>query len=113
MSIWLSTLTTAENHKQLQFLVKNNHVLKRLNFSHRYEVIFSDTFALESVNCTVSHLARQRTETQLQTGYTAVVKQVDAWWIGWIEELPGVNCQDPPTRNWSQVCGKPFVKHWN
>ena len=26
--------------------------------------------------------------------YTAVVKEVDGWWIGWIEELPGVNCQE-------------------
>ena len=26
--------------------------------------------------------------------YTAVVKQDDAWWIGWIEEVPGVNCQE-------------------
>ena len=26
--------------------------------------------------------------------YTAVVKQDEGWWIGWIEELPGVNCQE-------------------
>jgi predicted RNase H-like HicB family nuclease len=26
--------------------------------------------------------------------YTAVTKQVDGWWIGWIEEVPGVNCQE-------------------
>ena len=26
--------------------------------------------------------------------YTAVVKQSGAWWIGWIEEMPGVNCQE-------------------
>jgi predicted RNase H-like HicB family nuclease len=26
--------------------------------------------------------------------YTAVVKQDGDWWIGWIEELPGVNCQE-------------------
>lgn len=26
--------------------------------------------------------------------YTAVVKQVEDWWIGWIEEVPGVNCQE-------------------
>ncbi len=26
--------------------------------------------------------------------YTAVVKQEDKWWIGWIEEVPGVNCQE-------------------
>ncbi len=26
--------------------------------------------------------------------YTAVVKQEGDWWIGWIEEVPGVNCQE-------------------
>jgi len=26
--------------------------------------------------------------------YTAVVKQDAGWWIGWIEEVPGVNCQE-------------------
>ena len=26
--------------------------------------------------------------------YTAVVKKSDDWWIGWIEEVPGVNCQE-------------------
>ena len=26
--------------------------------------------------------------------YTAVIKQEDSWWIGWIEEIPGVNCQE-------------------
>lgn len=26
--------------------------------------------------------------------YTAVVKKSSGWWIGWIEELPGVNCQE-------------------
>lgn len=26
--------------------------------------------------------------------YTAVVKQDGNWWIGWIQEVPGVNCQE-------------------
>ena len=26
--------------------------------------------------------------------YTAVIKQENDWWIGWIEEVPGVNCQE-------------------
>jgi hypothetical protein len=26
--------------------------------------------------------------------YTAIVKQAGDWWIGWIEEIPGVNCQE-------------------
>ena len=25
--------------------------------------------------------------------YTAVVQSDGAWWIGWLEEIPGVNCQ--------------------
>ena len=27
--------------------------------------------------------------------YTAIVKQDGDWWTGWIEEIPGVNCQEP------------------
>jgi hypothetical protein len=27
--------------------------------------------------------------------YTAVMKQEGDWWVGWIEEIPGVNCQEP------------------
>jgi predicted RNase H-like HicB family nuclease len=30
----------------------------------------------------------------MNTSYTAVVKQDAGWWIGWIEEVPGVNCQE-------------------
>jgi len=26
--------------------------------------------------------------------YTAIVKQDDHWWIGWIAEVPGMNCQE-------------------
>ena len=26
--------------------------------------------------------------------YTAVIKQDGPWWIGWVEEVPGVNCQE-------------------
>jgi predicted RNase H-like HicB family nuclease len=25
--------------------------------------------------------------------YTAVIQQHDDWWIGWVEEVPGVNSQ--------------------
>jgi predicted RNase H-like HicB family nuclease len=25
--------------------------------------------------------------------YTAVIQRTDKWWIGWIEEVPGVNSQ--------------------
>jgi predicted RNase H-like HicB family nuclease len=26
--------------------------------------------------------------------YTAVIQQDGDWWIGWFEEIPGVNCQE-------------------
>ena len=26
--------------------------------------------------------------------YTAIVKHCGEWWIGWIQEVPGVNCQE-------------------
>lgn len=26
--------------------------------------------------------------------YTAIVKRAGDWWIGWIQEVPGVNCQE-------------------
>lgn len=26
--------------------------------------------------------------------FTAVIKQDSPWWIGWVEEVPGVNCQE-------------------
>ena len=30
----------------------------------------------------------------MNTEYTAIIKQSGEWWIGWIEEIPGVNCQE-------------------
>jgi predicted RNase H-like HicB family nuclease len=32
--------------------------------------------------------------TDAMSEYTAIVKQSGDWWIGWIEEVPGVNCQE-------------------
>ena len=26
--------------------------------------------------------------------YTAILQQEDDWWVGWIEEIPGVNAQE-------------------
>jgi len=33
-------------------------------------------------------------DTLMKGNYTAVVKKSGNWWIGWIEEVPGVNCQE-------------------
>ncbi len=30
----------------------------------------------------------------MQNTYTAVLRQSGEWWIGWIEEISGVNCQE-------------------
>ena len=40
--------------------------------------------------------ATERTkEIELMSNtYTAVTKKDGTWWIGWIEEIPGVNCQE-------------------
>lgn len=31
----------------------------------------------------------------MRESYTAVIQQRGQWWIGWIKEVPGVNCQEP------------------
>jgi len=30
----------------------------------------------------------------MNSQYTAIVKKDGDWWVGWIEEVPGVNCQE-------------------
>jgi predicted RNase H-like HicB family nuclease len=30
----------------------------------------------------------------MKSEYTAVIQQKGGWWIGWIQEVPGVNCQE-------------------
>ena len=30
----------------------------------------------------------------MQKTYSAIIKQSGSWWIGWIAEVPGVNCQE-------------------
>ena len=30
----------------------------------------------------------------VESGYTALVKRVGDWWIGWVQEVPGVNAQE-------------------
>jgi len=35
----------------------------------------------------------------MNSNYTAVIKQDADLWIGWIEEVPGVNCQESSREN--------------
>ena len=30
----------------------------------------------------------------MKQAYTAVIQQDEGWWIGWIQEIPGVNGQE-------------------
>jgi hypothetical protein len=30
----------------------------------------------------------------MNKSYAAIIKQSGNWWIGWIEEISGVNCQE-------------------
>lgn len=30
----------------------------------------------------------------MANSYTAITKKEGGWWIGWVEEVPGVNCQE-------------------
>ncbi len=30
----------------------------------------------------------------MENTFTPVIKEIDDWWVGWIEEVPGVNCQE-------------------
>ncbi|HEY6331856.1 MAG TPA: type II toxin-antitoxin system HicB family antitoxin, partial [Blastocatellia bacterium] len=30
----------------------------------------------------------------MNNSFTAVIKQDGDWWIGWVAEVPGVNCQE-------------------
>ena len=30
----------------------------------------------------------------MNQAYRSVIKEDSGWWIGWIEEVPGVNCQE-------------------
>lgn len=37
---------------------------------------------------------REDRDNNMNQTYTAIIKQDGDWWIGWIEEIPGVNCQE-------------------
>jgi len=30
----------------------------------------------------------------MNSEFTAIIKESNGWWIGWIEEIPGINCQE-------------------
>jgi predicted RNase H-like HicB family nuclease len=30
----------------------------------------------------------------MKNKYTTIIKKEDDWWLGWVEEISGVNCQE-------------------
>jgi hypothetical protein len=44
--------------------------------------------------------------------YTAIIKQNGQWWIGWIEEIPGVNCQEATKEELLESLQGRFAKPW-
>ena len=36
----------------------------------------------------------KRGRMTMKEGFTAVMKRSGPWWIGWVAEVPGVNCQE-------------------
>ena len=30
----------------------------------------------------------------MENKYTAIIKKENDWWVGWVEEISGVNCQE-------------------
>ena len=31
----------------------------------------------------------------MRSNYTAIIREEENGWIGWVQEIPGVNCQEP------------------
>ncbi len=46
-----------------------------------------------SQNCVSPELFAQKRKKMLQS-YTALIRQTEGWWIGWILEVRGVTCQE-------------------
>lgn len=36
----------------------------------------------------------KRENVPMNSTYTAILKHDGDWWIGWVEEIPGTNCQE-------------------
>lgn len=49
------------------------------------------------------------TIVDMKNQYTAVVRRDGAWWIGWVEEIPGVNSQGETREELMSSCSL----HWS
>lgn len=51
---------------------------------------------IHSIAFDLSYIVGMNPKTKMTTTstYTAVIRQDGPWWIGWVEEIPGVNAQE-------------------
>jgi predicted RNase H-like HicB family nuclease len=47
----------------------------------------------EALSFALKYAARKFNPGNMNRHFTAVIKKDDGWWIGWVEEIPGVNSQ--------------------
>jgi hypothetical protein len=48
----------------------------------------------------------------MNNSYTAMIKKVGQWWIGWNVEIPGINCQERTQKNYLRALEMLYKKHW-
>jgi hypothetical protein len=46
----------------------------------------------------------------MQEQYTLTIKQDGPWWIGWVEEVPGVNCQESSRKALLESLGRTLAE---
>jgi len=56
--------------------------------------------------------ARSENFEQITATYKAIIQRDGPWWIGWIEEIPGVNSQGVLARNYSIIFALHFKRRW-
>ena len=74
--------------------------MERLHMNELRELIYR--FCKKEGNRTIARaltmskntVKKYRRKAFAMNQYTAIVKQDGDWWIGWIQEIPGVNCQE-------------------
>ena len=69
-------------------------VTPRNRWPRHMSVFESGTFAPRNARSCSKAFAAMACYHGDMSEYTAIMKASGEWWIGWIEEVPGVNCQE-------------------
>jgi hypothetical protein len=46
----------------------------------------------------------------MQEQYRLIIKQDGPWWIGWVKEVPGVNCQESSCKALLESLGRTLAE---